>query len=229
VARGYRNNPSLTAERFVTGAGSGERHYRTGDLARWSGSVLHFLGRIDRQLKVGGYRVEPGEVEKALVARAGVAHAAVTVQTDADGTALLVAHVVPVAGADVAEQDLRQHCATLLPAYLRPSLYRLTDTLPLTVSGKIDFAALPSVEPTPDRGPGDAEQTVAIVWRDLLGRPVGPDDNFFALGGHSLLAIRAVSRVREQLGVVLSINDIYEHPSLADFTAVAVRAGEGRR
>ncbi len=225
VARGYLGRPELTAAAFVPDALSGEpgaRAYRTGDRVRWlPDGELEFLGRMDRQAKVRGFRVEPGEVEAALLAHPGVRDAAVVVRADAAGPARLVGYVA-AAGA-VAEDALRAHLAARLPEYMVPSALVFLDALPLTPSGKTDRAALPAPEPATEGGPArprtPAEEVVAGVWSALLGTEVGPRDDFFALGGHSLLATQVVSRVRGLFGVELPLRALFEAPTVARLAA----------
>jgi amino acid adenylation domain-containing protein len=237
VARGYLGRPGLTAERFVPdpfGGEAGARLYRTGDRARWSArGELEFLGRVDEQVKVRGFRIEPGEIEARLAEHAGVREAVVLVREDAPGEKRLVAYVTgdETAAADV----LRAHLSERLPEYMVPVAYVRLDALPLTPNGKVDRRALPAPdgEAFAARGyeapSGAVEQAVAGIWAELLGTArVGRGDHFFELGGHSLLAVRAVSRVRQALGVEASPDDVFERPVLADFArglATATPAG----
>jgi amino acid adenylation domain-containing protein len=218
VAEGYLGEVA-GAGRFVTIGGV--RHYRTGDRARRRpGGALEFLGRLDDQLKVRGYRIEPAEVEAALTAHPAVAHAVVT----ADGDGRLVAHLVPRPGAaPPGPAALRAHLAEILPPYLHPRAYATLDRLPMTRSGKVDRAALPPVAVAggPGRAPGtDAEQLVAGVWRDVLGvEGVGADDDFFDLGGHSLLATRVAARLHAAAGVEVPLRTIFHHTTVAGLAA----------
>jgi amino acid adenylation domain-containing protein len=209
VARGYADRPALTADHFVPDpyAGPpGSRLYRTGDVVRWRpGGVLDFLGRIDDQVKISGFRIEPGEVENALVAHPAVANAVVLVDVVPAGKRL-VAYVVPaVPGRGPSGPELRSFLAERLPPYLVPAAYVGLAALPLTAHGKLDRAALPrpdAVRPelaVSFRAPTTpTEQRVADLCAELLGLDqVGLDDDFFALGGHSLLAMRVVSRVNQ--------------------------------
>jgi amino acid adenylation domain-containing protein len=219
VARCYLGAPGLTADRFRPdpyAAVPGGRLYRTGDLARLgSDGQLEYLGRADRQVKVRGMRVEPGEVEAALAAHPLVRQAAVA----ADG-GRLIAYVVTAAGDDV-PADLHAFLTRRLPAHLVPAALVPLDALPSTPNGKIDYAALgrhtviaPVVEYRPPSTPAEIE--IAAIFADLLGRDrVGATDDFFALGGQSLLAVRAVTRIRQAFGVELPLRTIFAAPTVA--------------
>ncbi len=238
LARGYLGRPDLTAERFVpdpwsghgaaAAAGAGWRLYRTGDLARWlPDGNLEFLGRIDHQVKLRGFRIEPGEIEACLVRHPDVERGVVQVREAAPGDRRLVAYVVPKAGAAASPEfvgALRTALAHELPAFMVPAAFVFLAALPLTMSGKLDARALP---PPVWGAPAGAasfiaprtptEQLVADLWAELLAVPaVGAGDDFFALGGHSLLAVRAVARLREVLGVEIPLARHFELPRLAD-------------
>lgn len=220
VARGYLRRPALTAAAFVPDPAGppGARRYRTGDRARWNqAGELEFLGRLDGQLKVRGFRIEPGEVEARLLDHPGVGQAFVTVHAEE-----LVAYVTGTATGE----ELAAHLARTLPRHLVPTAWVGLDALPLTSRGKVDCAALPA----PVRGPSaghvppstDAELLVAEVWAELLGvASVGADDDFFALGGHSLLATRIAARLRRTTGVEVPVRTIFERRTVADL-AVAL-------
>jgi amino acid adenylation domain-containing protein len=209
VARGYRDNPEATAERFVDG------WYRTGDRV-WEDDdgVLHFVGRLDRQVKIGGVRVEPGEVEHALAAHPDVARAAVTVRTPVAGHPQLAAYATPVEGATLEPEALRAHLAERLPQAYVPWTVIALDVMPLTERGKVDRDALP--EPAAGGGEGgpvsEEALRVAGVMRELLGDELpGPDDDFFALGGDSLLAIALVGRLRALGHASLGVGAVFAH------------------
>ena len=231
VARGYWRRGALTAERFVACpfGPPGERMYRSGDLASWrSDGQLVYHGRADRQLKVRGFRIEPGEIEAALTARADVAQAAVIGRaSDAgDGAQRLVAYVVARAGAEAPPAaTLRVHLAARLPEHMVPSAFVALASLPLTVNGKLDHAALPAAEPTAETAyqpPRTLEEALLCeLVGDLLGMArVGAGDNFFHLGGDSISSIQLVGRARAR-GLVLSPRDIFASPTMRELAAAA--------
>ena len=231
VARGYLDRPGLTAERFLPDpfatdpwvSAPGGRLYRVGDLARHRpDGTLEILGRTDHQLKVRGFRIEPGEVETALAAEPGVREVAVAAVPRDDGDSVLAAWVVPEReGEDARLLDaLRRRAARLLPSHLVPSLWRSLAELPRLPNGKLDRRSLPAPEAAErsrwvaPRTP--VEEVLAGVWQEVLGVDrVGSGDDFFALGGHSLPATRMISRVRQALGVELPFAALFEAPVLA--------------
>jgi amino acid adenylation domain-containing protein len=220
LARGYLARPDLTAERFVPHPFAvGERLYRTGDVVRWRpDGTLDFLGRADDQVKLRGYRIEPGEVAAALREHPAVAAAHVAA---ARTEAALVAHVVPRdPRSPPDEAALREHLRDRLPAHLVPASYVVLDAFPLTPHGKLDRRALPDpVAPAAaaHRPPlTDLQRRLAGVWEEVLGRPrIGLEDDFFALGGHSVLAARIVARLRADHGLDVSIVTLFDHPTIA--------------
>ncbi|MGC5011550.1 amino acid adenylation domain-containing protein [Streptosporangium sp. DT93] len=221
VAVGYLDRPDLTAERFTVRGG--ERIYRTGDRARWrADGRLEFLGRLDDQVKVRGFRIEPGEIEARLLACPGVGQAAVAVHRET-----LVGYIVSAAGGEgiagavgtTTGEELATRLAATLPAHMVPTLWVSLPGLPLTANGKLDRAALPA----PELGPltrtaprGDAEELVAEIFGEVLGiERVGAFDDFFALGGHSLLATRAIARLRAAVEVDVPIRTLFARSTVA--------------
>ncbi|HJX27469.1 MAG TPA: amino acid adenylation domain-containing protein, partial [Thermoanaerobaculia bacterium] len=221
VARGYLHQPELTAEKFT--AQAGERFYRTGDLGRrLADGTVEFLGRVDQQVKVRGFRVEPGEIEAALLQLAGVRQAAVLARREGGTESRLVACVVPdEPGVDLAS-SLREGLRRRLPEYMIPAAWVLLEELPLTAHGKVDRRALARIEPEAESGEEyvaprtPTEEMLAGVWAEVLGVPrVGARDDFFALGGHSLLATRVASRLRDTFGSEVPLRTLFEEPTLA--------------
>ena len=232
VSRGYLGRPSLTAAAFVPDPISGDpggRLYRTGDRVRLrSDGELEFLGRIDHQVKVRGYRVEPGEVEAVLERHPGVGECVVTVKEGASGERRLVAYVVPRTPGQWPESaELAAHLSAALPPYMLPSDYVRLAALPLTPTNKIDREALPPPDGSRRElsssyaGPRTPmEQVIAGVWASVLKRDqVGVHDDFFSLGGHSLLATMLISRLRAELRVDLPLRSLFEAPTVAGLAA----------
>ncbi|MFB9905656.1 amino acid adenylation domain-containing protein [Allokutzneria oryzae] len=215
LARGYVNQPALTAERFVVNA-EGERLYRSGDLVRWLPSgELEFLGRVDSQVKIRGHRVELAEIENELLSLPTVAQAAVIARDDANGAKRLIAYVVEHS----ANAGLRDHLEARLPGYMVPSAFVVLDALPLNANGKLDRDALP--EPVVETSGSyvaprdDVERAVATIWAEIFGiERVGVHDSFFALGGDSILAIQAVSAAH-RAGLRMTTKDLFRWPSIA--------------
>ncbi|MBZ4423313.1 non-ribosomal peptide synthetase, partial [Myxococcus sp. RHSTA-1-4] len=232
VVRGYLGRPGLTAERFVPDPFSGVpggRMYRTGDLARWRrDGTLDFLGRADFQVKLRGFRIEPGEVEAALLAFAGVREAAALVREGAPGDARLLGYVSADAGLDM--DALRAHLQRRLPDHMVPSALLRLDALPLTANGKLDRRALMALDAPVSRreyvAPRDElEQQVADLWAEVLRvERVGVHDSFFELGGHSLLATQLLTRVHSTFQVRLPVRGLFEQPTVEGMTLLLLEA-----
>jgi amino acid adenylation domain-containing protein len=238
LARGYLGRPDLTAERFVPNPFTqepGARLYRTGDLGRRRASgELEYLGRVDLQVKVRGFRIEPGEIEAALVRHPAVTEAAVVVRDDLPGGRGLAAFWTPSGDATAGTHELRVFLKEHLPEALVPAVFARLDRLPVTPNGKVDRRALAAIRVAPARTEPSfeaprtpAEELLAGLWTELLGRErVAADDDFFDLGGHSLLATQLVSRVRETLGVELPLRAVFQSPTLSAMAAALSRTGD---
>lgn len=221
VARGYLNRPDLTADRFRPDPAGppGSRAYRTGDVVRhrWAGG-LDYLGRADDQVKVAGHRIEPAEVEAAILRLPGVDQAAVVQRNDA-----LVGFVVPAPGAAPMPEALRDALAATLPPWMVPARLRLIDGLPLAPSGKADRAALLALpeEASAHVAPRNArEATLAAIWAGVLGREAGVTEDFFRLGGDSIRGLQLVARAR-RAGLLLPPDAVFRHPTIAEQAAAA--------
>jgi amino acid adenylation domain-containing protein len=233
VARGYLGHPELTRERFLDDpfGAPGGRVYRTGDRVRYlPDGNLEFLGRLDAQVKVRGFRVELGEIESVLEQHSGVREAAVAAR-DNGSEARLAGYVVLERDAAVSTAELRAHLKERLPAYMVPASFVVLDTLPRTGSGKVDRQRLP--EPGRSRGTEEGflaprtpiEQSLAAIWGQLLNvERVGANDNFFDLGGHSLLATQVVSRVREAFSLELPLRTLFEAPTVSELALAIAQA-----
>jgi amino acid adenylation domain-containing protein len=235
LAVGYLKRPDLTADRFVLNpfvSGSASRMYKTGDIARYvpDGNLV-CVGRVDHQVKIHGFRIELGEIESAL-RRTGLVAECVVVDREIQGEKKLVAYVQPSAGDQEADVSAcRDALKVHLPQQMIPHVFVSLPRLPLTPNGKIDRGALPK----PDINQGSTrsfvapetpvEKEIAAIWSDVLGvGRVGLNDNFFELGGHSLLAMRVLARLRENIGLEITIASLFENPKLNDFCVVVLQA-----
>ncbi len=236
VARGYFRRDELTAERFVTAGG--RRFYRSGDLVRRvpaAGGALEFLGRIDLQIKVRGFRIEPGEIEAALADHPAVREAVVVAAAGAGEESRLVAYVALTGGGGgeaAAIEEIRAHLRARLPEYMVPAVFVPLAALPLNSSGKVDRKALPAPAPAREAAgaapPRDAKEALlAEIWAAVLGlERVGIHDNFFQLGGDSILSIQVVARAR-RAGLLLTPRQLFDNQTIAGLAAVADRVDAG--
>lgn len=227
VARGYRNRPDLTAERFVPDRFSSDadaRLYKTGDLARYlPDGQIAFLGRIDEQIKIRGFRIEPAEIVKVLDEHPAVQSSIVVAREVSPGDKRLVAYFVPASKAQPTHTEMRNFLAASLPEYLVPATFVRLDALPLNRSGKVDRSALPApnAENTlrdnlfvAPRNP--VEERLAGMLAPLLGLDkVSMEDNFFLLGGHSLLGTQLIARVRDAFGIELTLRSLFDAPTVS--------------
>ena len=225
VARGYLNQPALTAERFLVDPFSpepGARMFRTGDLGRWlADGTLESLGRSDAQVRIRGFRIEPGEIAARLAEQPGVRDAVVIAREDAAGDTQLVAYYTSDATSDEVTADvLRAELTRTLPAYKAPAAYVWLESLPMTPHGTLDRRALPAPDFSEDHESYVAPRTeleaqIAEIWRQVLGvERVGARDYFFDLGGHSLKTIQIRSRLSQELGVDLPLRAAFDHPTV---------------
>jgi amino acid adenylation domain-containing protein len=225
LARGYEGRPGATARRFVPdpfGGEAGGRLFRTGERARWrNDGQVELLGRVDEQIRIRGFRVEPAEIEAMLVTEPGVRDALVTARPDATGATALVAYVVTGGGTPPGAGRLRDHLRERLPEYMVPAAFVLMDAFPVAPDGRVHVRALPAPASAEEQEgyvapQGELERRIAAVWRELLQLSrVGVNENFFEIGGHSLLLTRMHERLREVLGREVSMIDLFQYPTVA--------------
>lgn len=248
VARGYRNNAALTADRFVrrgfeagNGAGNYDRLYRTGDLARLlPNGEVEFLGRVDEQIKIRGFRVEPGEIVVALNSYPGIQASAISLLEN--GEKRLAAYLVLAPDVQVTTSSLRQALSRRLPDYMVPSVFGKVQSLPLTQNGKVDYNSLPALTESNVLPESEfvaphtlVEQRLAAILAPLLHvERISAKDNFFLLGGHSLLGTQLITKIKEAFDVELSLLSLFDHPSLEEMSVeienlilVKIAAGNG--
>jgi len=231
VGRGYLNGPDLTDQKFIPnrfGNNEDGRLYRTGDLARrLPDGQLAFLGRIDEQVKVRGYRIEPGEITAVLEQHSAIDSSFVTACSDNSGETRLIAYIVPAANAHLSPDELRRFLGEHLPEYMVPSVFVPIASLPLTAHGKVDRTALPpptsenilheEVFETPQ---SEIEQWLARFLATLLGTArVSRDDNFFNLGGHSLMGAQLIATVKQTFDVELPLRSLFDHPTIREISS----------
>jgi amino acid adenylation domain-containing protein len=233
LARGYVNRPELTSEMFIPNpfsASKGMRLYRTGDLARYlPDGNIEFLGRLDDQVKLRGFRIELSEIEGALNEHEEIRESVVVVREDALSERRLVAYVVASKSSPPSVTELRHYLKQRLPEYMVPGVIVVLDKLPLSPNGKINRKALPPPDgsrPELDKAfiapRTQLEETIAAIWSEVLDvKEIGIHDNFFELGGHSLIAMMLISRVREEIRIELPLRTIFTLPTVAEL-AVAL-------
>jgi amino acid adenylation domain-containing protein len=227
LARGYRNRPDLTAERFVPdpfGSEPGARLFRTGDLGRYlPDGQIAFLGRVDEQVKIRGFRIEPAEIVKVLDEHPAVQASVAMAREVKPGDKRLVAYFVPAAKTEPTHMELRNFIAARLPEYMVPAIFVKLEALPLNPSGKVDRATLPA--PSAENTLHDSsfvaprtpvEEKLAAMLAVLLDLDrVSVEDNFFLLGGHSLLGTQLIARIRDTFGVELSLRCLFDLPTIS--------------
>jgi len=225
LARGYLHRPELTEAKFIEHPFSaGERLYKTGDTARWlPDGNLEFLGRMDQQIKMRGFRIEPEEIETLLRRHPAIADVAVIAREDVAGDRRLAGYVVPSDGDLPHASELRSFLQEKLPEYMVPSVFVKLDTMPLTPSGKLDRRMLPRPEAATENATpsfaapeSETERTIAGIWQEVLRVDrVGVDDNFFDLGGYSLLMIQVFARLRRAVRKPFTVTDLFRYPTVA--------------
>jgi acyl-CoA synthetase (AMP-forming)/AMP-acid ligase II/acyl carrier protein len=228
LAPGYLDRPELTAEKFVANpfpGGQGDRLYRTGDLVRWrENGTLDYLGRVDLQVKLRGFRIELEEIEAVLETHPDVGGSAAVVREDTPRIQRIVGYVVPTEGRAIDVEQLRRLCKTKLAPYMVPSTFVVLDRFPQTPNRKLDRRALPApggARPDLERSfaapQTPVQETLATIWSNVLGvERVGIDDDFFDLGGHSLLAVKMLAEVQENLGLDMYLGTVFEHPTIRE-------------
>jgi len=239
VTRGYWRRPGLTAERFVPdpfAETGGERLYRTGDLARYRNDRnIEYLGRVDQQIKLHGYRIEPGEIETVLASHPGVRQAVVVAHEDQQDDKRLIGYVVPASGdLPPSTDELKEHLRTRLPAYMVPAALVILDRIPLTPNGKLDSKALPKPEPPISEAEilafDDIEMRLGLIWQEVLKvSPVDRRQTFFELGGHSWLALKLIKRVEEQFGQRLRLSAVFEAATIERMSDLLRRDAPGKK
>lgn len=228
LARGYLNQPDLTAEKFVANPFSknaGSRLYRTGDcVRRLADGTIEFLGRLDNQIKIRGFRIELGEIEAALSEHAGVQEAVVMAREAGPGNRILVAYIVPEPGRSTGAAELRRFLKESLPEHMIPSAFVEMERLPLSANGKLDRRALPApgaVRPDLEQSfvapRNNIEETINAIWVEVLKIDrIGVNDSFFDLGGHSLLATQVASRLRKAFEIDIPLRSLFENQTIAE-------------
>jgi acyl carrier protein len=230
LSSGYWNRADLTAEKFIADPfrpERGARLYKTGDLVRWlPEGDIEFLGRIDHQVKLRGFRIEPGEIEAGIARHAAVREAVVIAREDIPGDKRLIAYLITESPPADLVDELRALLRTMMPEHMVPAAFVLLDAFPLTPNGKLDRKALPAPDAAAyaargyEAPLGAIETALAQIWCDVLKlERVGRHDHFFELGGHSLMAMQVVSRVRHKLMVELALRELFAAPTVSRLAA----------
>jgi len=240
LARGYLNQPELTAERFISHPFSQQQEaklYKTGDLVRYQADGnLEFLGRIDNQVKIRGFRIELGEIEVVLCQHPSIQQAVVLLREDETGNQRLVAYIVPRKDISTTIQDWRSFLRKKLPEYMLPSVFFRLKTLPLTPNGKVDRQALPNPDFLNSKSENSfvapregLELQLKHIWEELLQvRPIGVKDNFFDIGGHSLLAVRLVAQIEKHFQRKIALSDLLQEPTIEHLAAILRQQPESK-
>ena len=237
LAREYLNLPELTAERFIRnpfGQGGTSRLYKTGDQVQWRGDgSLEYLGRSDEQIKVRGFRIEPGEIEAVLLKSPDISDAVVIKRSDPAGTEQLLAYLLLEEETSFQEEELRNFLKSKLPKYMLPAFYMVLDEFPLSPNLKINKQALPdpdwnriAVRGVAAEPETPSEEKMLAIWENALGRKgIGVEDNFFDIGGHSLLAARMMTEVEVQFGVPIPLVELLEKPTIRQLSEAITNSG----
>jgi amino acid adenylation domain-containing protein len=236
LARGYLNQPHLTAEKFIPnpfGLEMGDRLYRTGDLAGYLGDgSIEYLGRIDNQVKIRGCRIELGEIERALCSHPDISESVVVARDDLPGGRGLIAYTVISEGHELSTNEMRDYLWNRLPEYMIPAAFIKLQKMPLTSHGKLDRRALPALDQEELRGDSlyqkprtQTEKILTEIWQQVLNvEKIGINDNFFDLGGHSLLANQIVSRIRAIFQIVFPLRRLFRAPTIAKLAIAVLQA-----
>lgn len=236
LARGYLNRPVLTKEKFIQHPFiKGERIYKTGDLARWdSDGNIEFLGRIDNQVKLRGYRIELNEIENTLLKQEYIKEAAVIAKKDKNDDKYICAYIV--ADRDLSQYQLKEHLNNYLPEYMIPSYFVKLEKMPLTLNGKIDRKRLPKLDGDIQRSkeyeaPRDETEEILLrIWQEVLSnkKRIGIDDNFFEIGGHSIKAMQIIGQMNKTFDIDIEINELFKNPTIRKLANHILNAQKGQ-
>jgi amino acid adenylation domain-containing protein len=233
LARGYLNNPVLTAEKFIYSSLANERIYKTGDIGRWlPDGNIEYIGRKDHQVKIRGYRIELGEIENVLQSHPALSAAAVLVKQDSAGEKMLVAYVV--SERELSITDIKRFLGTKVPEYMIPAHYVVLEKIPLNASGKIDRKALSALDNSVEKAHVEyvapvtpIEKELSQIWSEILTiEKAGIKDDFFELGGHSLKTTRLLSRIHKTFGVRLELKHLFKNPTLEQQAELIIESGK---